>query len=101
MAVNTTQVNVLSYSSTNVTTSDYVTLFASTPISVSKIQILDSSTKILKVAIGASGDEIDICTCPVSGTVIIPVFIPQGTRISIKAIDASATTGYNVVSLLQ
>lgn len=100
MAVNTNQVNVLSYASTNVGTSNYVTLIASTSISISKLEILDTSTKIIKLAIGDSGNEIDICTCPVSGTIILPMYIPAGSRISAKAVDANATTGYNVLSLL-
>lgn len=100
MAANTSQVNVLSYGSTNVSTSAYTTLFASTAISCGKIQILDSSTKILKLAIGAAGSELDICTIAVSGCIIVPYYIPAGSRISIKAVDANATTGYNVVSLI-
>lgn len=99
-AVNTANVNVNVYASTNVTTGAYVTLFASTPITTSKLEILDTSGKILKLAVGAAGSEIDLCTVPVSGTVIVPTYIVAGTRISIKAIDASATTGYSVVSLV-
>lgn len=100
MAVNTDQVSVLAYASTNVTTSAYVTLIASAAISCGRLQILDSSTKILKIAIGSAGNEIDICSTAVSGTVVIPYFIEKGTRISIKAVDASATTGFNVLSLI-
>lgn len=92
-------INVLAYATTNVTTSAYVTLVASIP-ACSKIQILDTSGKILKLAIGAAGSEIDICTCPVTGSIVVPTYIPAGQRLSIKAIDASATTGYNAVSFL-
>lgn len=100
MAVVTDRVNVLSYAGTNVTTGAYVTLIASTAKATAHLEITDTSTKILKLAIGAAGDEIDICSVPVSGTVVVPYWIPKGTRISIKAIDATATTGYNVLSLL-
>lgn len=100
MAVNTNQVNVKSYASGNVTTSDYTTLIASTAISCGRLQIIDSSTKILKIAIGSAGNEVDICTIAVSGCTIVPYYIPIGTRISIKAIDATASTGYNVLSLI-
>lgn len=94
-------VSSLSYSSTNVTTSAYVTLVASTPITVSRLQICDTSGKVLKLATGDSGSEADLCTVQVSGCVIVPVYLIQGIRLSIKAIDASATTGYNTVSFLQ
>lgn len=92
-------INVLSYASTNVTTSAYVTLIASTP-SFSKLQITDTSGELLKIAVGAAGSEIDICTCAVSGSIIVPVYVVAGQRLSIKAINASATTGYNAVSFL-
>lgn len=92
-------VNILSYASTNVTTSAYVTLVASTPSS-SKLQITDTSGQLLKFAIGAAGSEVDVCTCAVSGTVIVPFYIPAGQRLSIRAVNASATTGYNAVSFL-
>jgi len=82
-----------------VSTSAYTTLVSSTP-SFSKIQILDTSGKILKLAIGAVGSEVDICSCPLSSSIIVPIYVPAGQRLSIKAIDANATTGYNVVSFL-
>ena len=101
MAANTSQVNVLSYSATNVTTSGYVTLFASTSISCGHLEIIDTSGKIIKFAIGPAGSEVEICTCFVSGAVVVPVYIPAGSRISVEAADANATTGYSVVSLLR
>lgn len=91
--------NILSYASTNVTTSAYVTLVSSTP-ATSKLEITDTSGQLLKFAIGAAGSEIDICTCAVSGTVIVPFYIPEGQRLSIKAVNATANTGYNAVSFL-
>lgn len=100
MAAVTSQVHVLSYAATNVTTAAYVVLIASTSVATSRLQILDTSGKILKLAIGASGSEVDICACPVSGNTVINYYVPQGSQISIEAIDASATTGYNVLSLI-
>lgn len=100
MAAVTNQVNVLSYASTNVTTGAYVQLIASTPIPTARIEILDTSGKILKLAVGAAGSEVDICSVPVSGSIVLPYYIPAGSAISIKAIDASATSGYNVLSLI-
>lgn len=100
MAVNTSMVNVLSYSATNVSSSAYVTLFASTPTSVSKLEILDSSGQIMKIALGSAGNEMDICTAPVSGTILLPYFLPIGSRLSIRAVATSASTGYSVVSLI-
>lgn len=101
MAVDTSMVSVYSYAGGNVTTGAYVQVIASTPTSIGRLQIVDTSTKILKIAIGPSGSEKDICTTAVfSGATIVPYFIPAGTRISIKAIDATATAGYNILSLI-
>jgi hypothetical protein len=96
----TTRVNVLSYASTNVTTAAYVELVASSPISVSKLQVCDTSTKLLKIATGSAGSEIDRFTVQVSGCVVVPYYFPPATRFSIKAVDASATTGYNALSFI-
>ncbi len=93
-------VNVLSYSSTNVSTSAYTQLIASTVANCGRLEITDTSGKILKIAKGASGSEQDICTVAISGTVVIPYYLPLGTRLSIIAVDSTATTGYNCVSLI-
>lgn len=99
-ATNSTQVNILSYSSTNVTTGAYVQLVYASPITASKLQVCDTSTKILKIAAGASGSEVDLFTVQVSGCVVVPYYIIAGTKLWIKAVDASATTGYNTLSFI-
>lgn len=99
-----TSLNALSYSSTNVTTSAYVTLIGSTLIPCSQIMITDTSGKLLKLAVGGVGAEIDLFQVPVSGTVVINLqalsVIPLGSRVSLKAIDATAATGYHVTTLI-
>ena len=94
-------VNYLSYASTNVTTSAYVTLVASSPIDTGHLEVCDSSGKVLKLAIGPANSEVDIAAVPISGCIIINTFIPAGKRLSIKALDATASTGYNTVSFIQ
>jgi hypothetical protein len=93
-------VNSYSYASVNVTTSAYTVLWSSIPVSTSKIEVCDSSGKLLKIATGATGSEVDVFTVFVSGCVIIPIYLTIGTKLSIKAIDANATSGYNLMSLL-
>lgn len=97
---NTTQVNVLSYSATNVATSAYTVLVAATPIPTSRLQICDTSTRLLKLAIGPAGSEKDICTVQVSGCVLVPYYIAPGVTLSIRAVDANATSGYNTVGFI-
>lgn len=101
MAANTSQVNVFSYSGTNVTTNAYVTLLNSTPYTVSKLLISDSSGQLVKIAYGLPGSEVDIFSCAVSGSIVVPYYLPQGVRLAVKAISATASTGFNVVSFLQ
>lgn len=96
-------VSSLSYAVTNVTTSAYVTILASTPVPTSKMIICDTSTHILKLATGSAGNEVDLFTVPVNSCIgySLTTTVPAGTRFSLKAIDASATTGFNTVSLFQ
>ncbi len=100
MATNSANVNVLAYASTNVGTSSYVTLFASTPINCRGFEIVDSSGQILKLAYGAAGSEVDFCFTPLSGVIYVPFFLLAGNRISIKSVSTTASTGYNAVALI-
>jgi hypothetical protein len=95
-------VSSLSYSATNVTTSAYVTAVASTPIPASQIVICDNSGVILKMATGTAGNEVDLTSVPYNACFQYQLgfVLPSGTRISLKAISASATSGYDTVSLL-
>lgn len=92
--------DVLSYTTTNVTTSAYVTLAASTSVSCGHLLIVDTSAQLMKLATGAAGFEVDVCAFQGNGyPVVVPIYIPAGTRLSLKAISANATSGYNTVSL--
>lgn len=95
-------VNSLSYSGTNVTTGAYVTFVASTPIATSKIMLCDTSGVIIKLATGAAASEIDLITMPTTACVVIDLtqVIPIGTRLSLRAISGTASTGFGSVSLL-
>lgn len=94
-------ISQFSYTATNVTTAAYVTLSASTPVSSSNLVIIDTSTQLMKLAVGAAGFEVDICAFQGNGSPIsIPAYILAGSRLSLKAISASATSGFNVVSFL-
>jgi hypothetical protein len=96
-------VSSLSYSGTNVTTAAYVTVVASTPITASHFYICDTSTQILKLAVGTAGNEVDFFTVPINACYLFALNPPlaAGVRLSLKAISASATSGYNTVSFLQ
>lgn len=93
-------VNSYSYAAGSVLTSAYTVLWSSTPVSSGSLQICDTSGHLLKIAKGATGSEIDICTVQVSGCVVVPLYLPSGTQLNIRAIDATASTGYNTIGLL-
>lgn len=98
-AVVSGNISTLAYATTNVTTSAYVVLVTSLPISASHVLVCDTSTKLVKIAVGATGSEYDIFTAPISGCATIgPKYLKAGIQLSIKAIDANATTGFNTLS---
>jgi len=87
------------YSSTNVTTSAYVQLIASTASAASELEIFDSSGETLVFAVGAAASEVDQFYISPGGNGRMKLSIPSGSRISIKAVTATASVGYINLSL--
>lgn len=81
------------YTSTNVTTSAYVQLVASTAVEIHSLEIFDSSGSTLKIAIGAAASEVDQFLVFPGGNGRRDIVIPAGQRISIKAVSATASVG--------
>lgn len=81
------------YSTTNVTTSAYVQLVASTTTASTYLDIFDSSGQAMILATGASGSEVILAYIPPGGDQIAAT-IPISTRIAIKALTATANVGY-------
>ncbi len=90
----------LDYTGTPVTTSAYVTLVASLTGAVKEMHIFDSSGRALLLATGAAASEVDQIYIEPGGTGPVRLAIPAGTRLSVKAVDASATTGQLLVAFL-
>lgn len=89
------------YATTNATTTAYTTLVTATAIPFTTFFVCDTSGKFIKLATGAAGSEVDLIGAPVSGCVQIETgkLISVGTRISFKAMDATASTGGLMLSL--
>lgn len=81
------------YSSTNVTTTAYVQLIASTSGAANVIEIFDSSGQTLVIAFGGSGLEVNQFIVFPGGNGRITCKVPASTRISIKALSATANSG--------
>lgn len=88
-----------SYSTTSVTTSAYVQLIASTTSLANMVQIFDSSGQAMILATGAAGSEVDQVYVPPGGA-DFNLSIAAGTRVAIKALTATASSGYLLVNLL-
>lgn len=90
------------YSTTNVTTATYVQLIASTTNEVNKLYIFDSSGQDLVLATGAAASEIDQIAISQGGwDCPIDLYIPSGTRISVKSKSATANQGILLITGLK
>lgn len=89
----------LDYSSTNVTSSAYVQVIASTTAAASMVEIFDSSGVTLYFAVGGAGSEVNQFVITPGGNGQVPLSVPSGSRISVKATGTTASTGILVVNL--
>lgn len=82
------------YSSTNVTTGAWVELIASTAGDINALFIFDSCGQTLELGTGAAASETRVLIIPPGGIDgPVPLNIPSGTRVAIKAISADCTSG--------
>lgn len=86
---------------TPVTSSAYVQIIASTSLAASLVELFDSSGVSIYLAVGAAGSEVNQLVIYPGGNGQVAITIPVGSRISYKAVSASATgsTAYNVLNL--
>lgn len=102
-AASSANILTLNTASTNVTTSAFVQLSSSTPIAVSRIIVANATSSIIKVAFGGSGSEVAQFAVGAGSTLEVQLGAVQAaaTRVSLEAVDATASSGYITVSLLQ
>ncbi len=82
------------YASVNVTTGAWVQLIASTAAVINCLTVFDSSGQTLKLGTGGAGVETIALIIPPGGLGgCVPLRIPAGTRVSIEAISATASSG--------
>jgi hypothetical protein len=88
------------YSSTNVTTGAWVEVVAATAHAFTWIAIFDSCGQTLELGAGAALSESRILVIPPGGMYGVPLGVAAGTRLSLRAISASCTTGeFNMTGL--
>ncbi len=81
-----------------VTTTAYTQIVASTAANVTSFYIADTSGSFLTLAFGSAGLEIDQLHLAPGFAGWIPLRVPTGTRISIKALDADTASGRFIIS---
>lgn len=81
------------YSSTNVTTGAWVQLVASTASIIHEFDIFDSSGQTLELGTGAAASETRLILIFPGGNGRVPVTINAATRVSIRAVSATASSG--------
>lgn len=82
------------YASTNVTTGAWVQLIASTAAVINQLYLFDSSGQTLELGTGAAASETRKLIIPPGGIDgPVNIAIPAGTRISVRAVSGTASTG--------
>jgi len=89
------------YTGTPVTTSAYTQIVASLADDVTQLYIFDSSGRTLYLAVGAPASEVDTVYIVPGGNGLINLGIDAGSRVSIKAVDATANKGELSVTFLK
>jgi hypothetical protein len=91
-----------SYADTNVTTAAWVEVIAATEQPFSALEIFSGSGSILKLSSGDAGDEdaheIPYYIIPGGSSIMLPVGLAKGKRLSIKAVDVTADAGILILN---
>lgn len=89
---------------TNITTASWVTLIVSMPIACTAIEIFNPSDAKLQLSIGAAGHETETGNLlpytiqPGGSSGLLPVNLPNGKRLSVKAIDQTVSNDYFIIN---
>lgn len=86
---------------TNITTSAWVTLIASTRKGCTALEVINPTNAVLQLAIGSAGNEVALpfFIPPGDTAQMIPYEIAGRTRISAKAVDITADNQTLVINL--
>ena len=87
-----------SYAGVPVTSGAWVELTSAAP-DVRRVQIFDSSGQIMQLGYGAPGSEAAFMLIPPGGNGVIDLYIPENTRVSLRANGASATSGVFIMNI--
>ncbi len=89
----------LDTSGTNVTSSAYVQLLATTTSAASAMMLHNSGAQPLKLAIGGAGSEVDTgIVIPIAVTILVPCAVGNAKRLAVKSIGGTQSSGIVTVS---
>jgi hypothetical protein len=92
----------LDSSSTNIVNNSYVQATASTAGAAKAVTVYNGSTAALALAIGGSGSEADkLLIAPSGWTPLQKLFVPSGSRISLKSKGSDVSSGLVLINLVQ
>lgn len=82
-------------SSTNITSAAWVTFVATTAWPCSAIMVHNQGGQPIKIGVGAAAAEVDTGTViPIGVSILLPIVIKKGVRLSLRSIGATQATGY-------
>lgn len=89
----------LDYGSSNVTTGAYVTVIASTAATINSLLIFSSCGSAIELATGAAASETRKLLIPPGGLdAPTPLAVASGTRLSVKGVTGSCTSGNLIIT---
>jgi hypothetical protein len=91
----------LNTASTNITSSAYVQLLASTPTFSSWIDVYNGTSQELILATGSSGSPVQFLDIPAGVSKSMNLYLPAGTRLSVTSAASTASSGAVILNFIQ
>lgn len=90
------------FATTNASSASYTQLVASLNLNSGFAQISNSSTSTIKLAVGPTGSEGDVIYIPPSSVCpVVGLLLPKGGKLSMRAVDATASSGKLIINLFR
>jgi hypothetical protein len=99
-AVNFAKHNAAAGADGNITTAAYTELVPALSRAVYKMLLYNTTGKIMILAVGGAGSEVDTLYWPPGVPLSEPQIFQVGQRISVKALDGTASVGYLIANFL-
>ncbi len=87
--------------SVNIATNAWATLAAAVGFTCTSMEIFNATGSILRLAIGSAGNEVEqpYTILPGGSSIVVPLEVARGLRISVRALDLATSVGYVILNL--